>query len=134
MQPPDGNRYHAGKPTPCPDCGVTAVPTDISTVLPGQPRIHHEPTCPTYLAALELLGDDLDWFCDHPGTRFRLRPVARCEFDELAVALGRRVPRSQRRHWVASVVPFRTGVSRAYACDGRIVSIQLIFPDQVGVL
>jgi len=130
--PDHSNRRRAGKPIPCPDCGVTAAPADANSVLPGQPRIHHQETCPIYVATLELLADELDWFRDHPGTSPRLRPVARCELDELAVALGRRVPRSQRRHWVASVVPFRDGVCRIYACDGHATSVQVVLPAGAG--
>ena len=121
-------------PTPCPDCGVLAAPADADCVLPGQPRIRHDPSCPTYLAAIGLLVDDLDWFEAHPGEGLLFRPVARCEFDELHVALGRRVPTSQRRRWDVSVSRYRTGVLRAYGRDNHITSIQIVLPDQAGVL
>jgi len=111
---------------------VLAGPADADCVLPGHPRIRHAASCPIYLAALELLGDDLDWFHDHPGAGFRLRPVTRCEFAEMATAVGRRVPRSQRRHWITLVTRYRSGVNRAYAYGGRVVSIQVVLPDPAG--
>ena len=130
--PSDSNRHHAGKPTACLDCGATAALTDGRFLITGKPCIHHEPSCPTYLAALELLVTDLDWFDAHPGERLWVRPAARCEFDEMFVAVGRRVPRSQRRHWSTLVTRYRSGVNRAYAFDGRVVSIQIVLPDQAG--
>ena len=132
---PETNRRDAGKPTPpCPDCGSRAAPSDAASLLPGQPRIHHAPSCPTYLAAIELLHDDLDWFDAHPGEKLRLRPLARCEYDEMATALGRRVPRSDRRRWAASITPCGTGVARSYARDQRVVAAQVALPDQTGAV
>jgi len=86
------------------------------------------------LAALELLGTDLGWFHDHPGAVLLLRPAARCELDDLATALGRRVPRSQRRRWEVAVTPYDNGVCRQYACDERVVAVQIDRPDPAGAL
>ena len=133
--PPKTNRHHAGMPTAlCPDCGATAVPADANFLLPRHSRsIHHDASCPIYLASLELLADDLGWFEAHPGERLLFRAAARCEFDELHVALGRRVPCSDRRRWDVSVSRYRTGVLRAYGCDNHITSIQIVLPDPVCV-
>jgi len=85
----------------------------------------------------EQLCADLDWLADHPDEETRIRPLAAAECTELYVALGRRVPRSQRRRWEVWITPFRrgrrSGVARAYAFDGRIVAVALIAPDQAGV-
>jgi len=86
------------------------------------------------LAAIGLLNDDLNWFDAHPGERLLLRPLARCEYDEMATALGRRVPRSDRRRWAASVTPCGTGVARSYARDQRVVAAQVVLPDQAGAV
>jgi len=130
---PKTNRRDAGKPTPpCPDCGVHAVPSNAAALLPGQPRIHHERSCPTLRAALVLLADDLDWFEAHPGEGLLFRPLTGCELDEMHVALGRRVPRSQRDRWYVSVSRYRSGVLRAYGCGGHITSIQVVLPDPAG--
>ena len=65
------------------------------------------------------------------GEDWSKRPRRRCT---ACKAPGRRVPRSQRRHWVTSITRFRTGVCRAYACDEHVVSIQIILPNPAGVL
>ena len=131
---PDSNRHHAGMPTACPDCGATAATADARSAPADPARIHHEPTCPIRLAALELLGTDLGWFHDHPSESLLLRPVARGEFADLATALGRRVPRSQRRRWEVAVHPYDNGVCRQYACDGCVVAVQIDRPDPAGAL
>jgi len=132
---PDSNRPGAGKTTPpCLDCGIHAVPTDARSTLADPARIHHEPTCPIRLASLELLAADLGWFHDHPGAGLLLRPAARCELDDLATALGRRVPRSQRRRWEVAVHPYGGGVYRQYAYDERVVAVQIDRPDPAGAL
>ena len=130
---PETNRPQAGKPTPpCPDCGGRAAPSDAASLLPGQPRIRHDPSCPVYRAALALLVTDLNWFEEHPGEELLHRPMARCEFSELHVALGRRVPRSDRRRWAASIAPCGHGVVRVYDRLGRVISAQVVMPDPVG--
>ena len=140
MNHPDANRRDAGMPTPtsCPDCGVHAALTDASFVLPGRPCIPHAPTCPTHRAVTEQLCCDLDWLGDHPDEGTRIRPLAAAEYTEMHVALGRRVPRSQRHRWEVWITPFcrgrRSGVARAYAFDGTIVAVALIALDQAGVL
>ena len=135
---PDANRPRAGKATPCPDCGATAALTDDRFLMSGQPCIPHQPTCPTHLAVTEQLHGDLGWLADHPGEGTRTRPLVGAEFTEMHVALGRRVPRSQRRRWALSTQPFTTGgrrcVSRGYALDGRLVTVTLLVLDQAGVV
>jgi len=84
------------------------------------------------LASLELLDADLEWLRDHPGAVLLRRPVARCEYADLATALGRRVPRSQRRRWNVSVILYGGGVCRQYECDQRVVAVQVDRPDQAG--
>ena len=129
------NRPGAGKTTPpCPDCGRTAVTADARSVLAGHARIHHASTCPIHVASLELLDADLEWLRDHPGPGegLLLRAMARCEYDDLATALGRRVPRSQRRRWDVAVTPYGGGVCRQYAYDQRVVAVQIDRPDQAG--
>ena len=128
----NANRLGAGKATPCPDCAATAVTADARSVLAGHARIHHQPTCPIRRASAELLDADLEWLRDHPDEGLLLRPVARSEFDDLATTLGRRVPRSQRRHWNVSVTPYGGGVCRRYECDQRVVAVQIDRPDQAG--
>lgn len=134
MTHPKTNRRDAGKPTPCPDCGRSAVTADARSPLAGHSRIHHQPTCPIRVASLELLDADLGWLRDHPGAVLLLRPLARSEFDDLATTLGRRVPRSQRRHWNVSVTPYGGGVCRRYECDQRVVAVQIDRPDPAGAL
>jgi len=130
----NANRLGAGKATPCPDCAAPAVTADARSVLAGHARIHHQPTCPIRRASLELLDADLEWFRDHPGEGLLLRPLARSEFDEMHVALGRRVPRSDRRRWAVSVTRYGAGVCRQYACDQRVVAVQVVMPDPAGAL
>ncbi len=131
--PSDANRHHAGMPTaPCLDCGGLAVTADARSTLAGHARIDHHATCPIRRAALDLLAADLGWFDDHPGAVLLLRPAARCELDDLATALGRRVPRSQRRRWDVSVTPYGGGVCREYAYDERVVAVQIDRPDPAG--
>ena len=138
MNRPNTNRPGAGKttPIPCPDCGVHAALTDARFLMTGKPCIPHAPTCPTHRAVTEQLCADLDWLEDHPGEKTRTRPLVSAEFVEMAIALGRRVPRSQRHRWCLSTMPFTTGrhrcVSRAYAFDGSIVAVSLLVLDQAG--
>ena len=138
MNRSNANRPQAGKatPIPCPDCGVGAVLTDGRFLMAGQPCIPHAPTCPTHRAVNEQLYADLDWLEEHPGEETRTRPLVGAEFVEMAIALGRRVPRSQRHRWALSTMPFTTGrhrcVSRAYVFDGSIAAVSLLALDQAG--
>ena len=142
MNHSNSNRRDAGKatPIPCPDCGVSAVLTDGHFLMTGHPCVPHSPTCPTHRAVTEQLCADLDWLADHPNeeTCIRRRPLTGAECAEMHVALGRRVPRSQRHRWEVWITPFcrgrRSGVARAYVFDGRIVAVALIAPDQAVAL
>ena len=123
-------RSDPNRPGRCPDCRAT---TALSSYLPGRPpQVHHEPSCLTHLAAVQLYRNDLTWFEQHPGEGLRHRPAAPCELDDMHTALGRHVPRHERRRWEVAVIRYGTGIARTYARDGRVVAVQAIAADPAG--
>ena len=79
---------------------------------------------PDYLTRLSPIGS--------AGIRNITSAAAPCELDDMHTALGRRVPRHERRRWEVAVIRYGTGIARTYARDGRVVAVQAIAADPAG--
>ena len=113
--------------TACPDCAVRPK-AGVSAL----PRIEHARTCPTYLAGLRLLADDMAWLIERPAEPVRERHVRACESVDLGAALGRLVPPAQRREWRVRVTRDASGVVRSYRRGTRAVTCALALPHLAG--